>query len=114
MSVEAISSSNSNKKVLSACLGAAVGAAARYVVPNKGEMKQMFNKDAFKNAAKKASTASRAQSRSILKYAGFGAVIGLLANTLIKHKTSNYHVENSKIGALLDSSECASEIMWLA
>jgi len=123
MAIQAISTVESKPKksrvVPTAALGAVIGAGIRYIAPTKSEMGQILNKDAFKKVMSKANTAARGESRSILKFAGLGALVATGLNLMgkaissIKAEQNNLHYDNSKYGAFFDSGDCACEIMWL-
>lgn len=123
MAIQAVSTikpqQKKNRFVPTVALGAVGGAAVRYVVPTKNEIGQVVNKDAFKKAASKTAALTRGESRSILKFAGFGALIAGSLNitakaiNCIKKSQDNMHYDYSKYGAFFDSGECACEVMWL-
>lgn len=94
--------------------GAVAGGAARYIMPLKDELSQ--GKDTFFSNAK---MQARAQDRSILKFAGIGALIamgiGLVAKIFSDSKIpaqKKETIEYSKLGALIDAPDYACEIMW--
>lgn len=123
MAIQAISTIKPQRKknhfASAALLGAAAGAGIRYIAPTKNELGQILNKDAFQKAISNASTTARAQSRSILKYAGAGALVGTGLNIAskvfkgIKNYQNSISFDYSKYGVFFDSSECACEVMWL-
>lgn len=123
MAIQAISTIESKPKkthfVSGAVLGAAIGAGARYIAPTKNEIGQIFNKDTFKKVMSKANTAARGESRSILKFAGLGALtvtgLNLIGKAIsgLKTEQNNLNFDYSKYGAFFDSGDCACEIMWL-
>lgn len=119
--IERLSSNQPTKRnnahlMLNVATGAALGAAARYITPTKNELKS-FNKvaDSFFSST---STLARGANRSILKYAGIGALIagGLyLLNKLFAKKPQEQPqqdtFEYSKYQALIDAPEYACEIL---
>ncbi len=116
MALEAISIVEPKRKkvpsvALSAGAGALVGAGARYIVPTKAELSSA---DSFISTA---AMNARANGRSILKYGAIGALaatgIALLSKLFTpEHKKENSNIEYSKLGALVDASDYACEIMW--
>ncbi len=123
MTVKAVNITETPKRnnahtMLLGTTGAVVGGLSRYVVPKKGELSSfgdILKADTFTNSK----MAARAKDRSILKYAGIGAVVmagaGLVAK-LIKNskieKNNPEQVEYTKLGMLIDSSDYACEIVW--
>lgn len=108
---------NRGKLALSAGAGAAAGAVARYIVPTKTEVSKIINKEAVDTFVSSAATQTRGASRSILKYAGVGAIAAMGLNLLAKIFPSKgaYEKANSeytKFGALVDAPDYAVEIMW--
>ena len=106
---------NNAQLLLTTATGAALGAGARFVVPTKNEMSSFKTaSDSFFSNAK---TSARGANRSILKYAGMGAVIAAGVHTLAKlfaknnaQKTGDTF-EYSKFQALIDAPEYATEIL---
>ncbi len=102
-----------NHTALATVAGAAAGALSRYVIPAKSEMKDGFFSSAQMSA--------RGESRSILKYAGIGALIAFGVNRIInafspdkkEEKPAKESVYDSFYNSF-DSADCAYEIMWLA
>lgn len=122
MAIEAIQAAtpkrNNAHTMLLGTTGAALGAAARYYVPTKEELSLIKSKqaDGFFSTAK---AAARANKRSILKYAGVGAIIAAGIGLIVKlikdsklPKQQPEKIEYSKMGALIDASDYACEIMW--
>ena len=64
---------NNARLMLTTAPGAALGAGIRYILPTQAEMKTLKQSadTFFSNAA----TAARGSKRSILKYAGIGAIV---------------------------------------
>ena len=115
MALEAISITEPKRKkvpsvAISAGAGAVVGAGARYLVPSKNEM---LSADKFISSA---AMNARANGRSILKFGAIGALaasgLALLAKLFTPEHKSDANVEYSKLGALVDASDYACEIMW--
>ena len=106
---------NNAQLMLTTATGAALGAGARFVVPTKNEM------SSFKTAAdtffSNAQTSARGANRSILKYAGLGAIIAAGVHTLTKLVAKNNASKNgdsfeySRYQALIDAPEYATEIL---
>ena len=102
--------------MLTTAAGAAVGSVARYVIPTKAEFSNLKAcKDTFFSNA---STMARGTNRSILKYAGLGALIAAgicgIKNLLTKKpeiEAQEDTFEYSKYAALIDASEYACEIL---
>ena len=101
--------------MLTTAAGATVGSLARYVIPTGDELRNFSTaKDTFFSNA---STAARGANRSILKYAGIGAIIAAgihcVKNLLTRknEETSGDTFEYSKYAALIDASEYACEIL---
>ena len=106
---------NNAQLLLTTATGAALGAGARFVVPTKNEMGALKTaSDTFFSNAK---TSARGANRSILKYAGIGAVVAAgihtLAKLFAKNNTSKTadSFEYSKYQALIDAPEYAAEIL---
>ena len=97
-------------------VGAAVGVAARHIIPTKQELPAIKNGcDEFISSA---AMANRANNRSILKYGAIGALIAggitMAAKALNKNKQNEYDDEfqYSKYQALLDASDYACLVTW--
>ncbi len=106
---------NNAQLLLATAAGAALGAGARFVVPTKNEMGALRTAaDSFFSNAK---TSARGAGRSILKYAGIGAVGAALVHTLAKLVAKKQAPKNgdsfeySKYQALIDAPEYAAEIL---
>ena len=107
---------NNARLMLTTTAGAALGAAARYVVPTKAEWSSIkTSADTFFSSA---STMARKTNRSILKYAGIGAVvaagISMMAKLFDKNTNKTAYTDNfeySKYQALINSPEYACEIL---
>ena len=86
-----------------AVVGGTCGAFSRYVLPSKTQM------DSFVSTAKNA-----AKNRSILKYAGGGAIIALALASLKKvfDKFTIQDSEFDKLDVLMDASPDACAILW--
>jgi len=114
MSLQAISTVEPKRRnpsvALSAGLGAAVGAGARYVLPTKNELKSV---DKFVSSA---ALSARGANRSMLKYGGIGALvasgIALLAKIYNPEHKTNSNTEYTKLGALMDAPDYSCEILW--
>ncbi len=124
MTVEAINITQTPKRhnahtMLLSTVGATVGGLSRYIIPTENEF------SSFKNGLKQdgffsnTQMAARAKDRSILKYAGIGAIvmagIGLIVKLIKDSKSPKENVEQieyTKLGALIDSTDYACEIMW--
>ena len=106
---------NNARLMLTTSTGAAIGAAARYVVPTKNEWKGV--KESTDTFFSNAAASARSANRSILKYAAVGAVVaaGLsLVSRLFTKPNQNQHkdtFEYSKYQALIDAPEYACEIL---
>ncbi len=95
--------------------GALAGAGARYIVPTQKELSSIINKDAVDTFTSSAATSLRGSNRSILKYAGVGALVAAGLTLLSKIFPAKKNIDNSdysKMGALLDAPDYAVEIMW--
>lgn len=107
---------NKNHTVLKSAAGAALGAGLRYIVPTKDEFKALYQKDSKDCFLSKQKLNARGESRSILKYAGFGALIALglsLVNQIFKPKNNKEkEITYTKYAALLDAPAYSCEIMW--
>ena len=107
---------NNHSVILPAAIGAAAGAAARYVVPTKAELTKIINKESVDSFVSSAAINARSANRSILKYGGIGAGIAVLGALLVKAFTpqaKNRNAEYSKYGAVLDSSvDSAYAMIW--
>lgn len=106
---------NNKNLVLSSAAGAIAGCGARYIIPTKQEFTSLFNKKAFDTFTSSASTGARGADRSILKYAGIGAAIAAGLSYIVKsftNKNQEENVEYTKLGALLDSSDYACQVLW--
>ena len=120
MNVQKIQATQSNTNMykragIAGVLGAAAGIGARYVVPAKGELSSMINKDAVDKFVSSAATSARGANRSIFKYGGIGAVaaVGLtMLAKLFSKNNANRINDYSKLGALIDAPDYAVEIMW--
>lgn len=119
MSVQAVQNTQTTnrnyRKLMGATIGgAAIGAGARYVIPTKNELSSLFDKKAFDSFVTNTAAKTRGANRSILKYAGVGAVAAFLLSFASKvfPKHNNKNEEYSKYGALLDAPDYAVEIMW--
>ena len=107
---------NNARLMLTTTAGAALGAAARYVVPTKTEWSGIkTSADTFFSSA---STMARKTNRSILKYAGIGAVVAAgisMLNKLLAKNSNKFaqtdSFEYSKYQALIDAPEYACEIL---
>ena len=115
MSIRAISTVEPKRNPLpsvgiSAGVGAAIGAGARYAIPSKSELKSM---DSFVSSA---AMSARGANRSILKYGAVGALIAsgitLLAKIYNPEHKDNSNIEYTKLGALMDAPDYACEIVW--
>lgn len=90
---------------LTTAAGAAIGSCARYVLPLKNTADEFV------------SSSAKGAQRSILKYAGAGALIAAGANILSrafskKQEFENENFEYSKYAALIDAPDYACEILW--
>lgn len=116
--IRSIDSNQPNRKnnthlMLSTATGAALGATARYIVPTKNEIGSL--KTAGDTFFSSAATNARGANRSILKYAGIGAVIAagisliakLVKNHQVQKQTDSF--EYTKYEALLDTPGYAWE-----
>ncbi len=108
---------NYGKYALTASAGAIAGAGARYLLPTKSELSSMFNKDAIDKFVSNTATQARGANRSIIKYAGIGAILAaglkMLSKIFPSQKTyEKANMEYSKFGALVDAPDYAVEIMW--
>ncbi len=117
MEIKAINSAQTPKRrnahvMLATAAGASVGALSRYVLPAKKDLSSVFNKDTFSKAV----MSQRAQSRSILRYAGIGAVIAgglaILKNIFQHGEKQSEPFKYSKYGAMIDAPDYAVEIMY--
>ena len=118
MAVQTVTTKPNNRysgTLLAGTTGAVAGAGARYVIPQKGDFSSVFNKEAVDKFVSSASTKARGESRSILKYAGIGAIAAIALNFLSKvfpkPKEEPSH-EYTKWNALIDAPDYACEIMW--
>ena len=105
---------NNAQLVLNTAMGAAVGCASRYVLPTKNELGSM--KTCADTFFSNASTSARGASRSVLKYAGIGALVAgviHLASRLFSQKAQEQTdtFEYSKYSAIIDAPEYACEIL---
>ena len=106
---------NNAHLMLTTAMGGAIGAGARYIVPTQNEVKSL--KTVADTFFSNASVAARGANRSILKYAGIGAIIAAgihcVKNLLTRknEETSGDTFEYSKYAALIDASEYACEIL---
>jgi len=108
---------NNGKLALSTAAGAVAGAAARYAIPTKTEIKNIVNKDAIDTFVSNNATQARGAGRSVLKYAGAGALVAAGLNLLSrifpdKNAYEKANSEYTKFGALVDAPDYAVEIMW--
>ena len=106
-----------SKYALAASAGALAGAGARYLLPTKSELSSIFNREAMDAFASNTATQARGANRSIVKYAGVGAIIaaGIRLLTKLFPSSKNYekaNLEYSKFGALVDAPDYAVEVMW--
>ena len=109
--------SNYGKYALAAGAGAIAGAGARYLLPTKTELSSIFNKEAVDTFVTNTATQARGANRSIVKYAGIGAILAaglkFLSKIFPSEKTyQKANLEYSKFGALVDAPDYAVEIMW--
>ncbi len=97
-------------------MGAAMGAGARYLLPTKSELGSIFNKQNFDTFVSSSAIKSRGANRSILGYAALGAFIlggvSLILNKFKNHRPQPETVEYTKLGALMDASPFACEVLW--
>ena len=110
---------NNARLMLTTATGAAIGAAARYVVPTKNEWKGV--KESADTFFSNTAATARSANRSILKYAAVGAVVAaglslvsrLFAKPEYQHKLPPHQdtFEYSKYQALIDAPEYACEIL---
>ena len=108
--------SNRTRIGAAAVSGAAVGTAVRYLAPTKKELSSIFNKDAVDSFKSNASAMARANSRSLIKYAGVGALVAVGLKYVSKFfksaKEAQDTFEYSKYAAIVDAPDYACEIMW--
>lgn len=101
---------------LTTLAGIAGGSAARYIMPTKGELSSVFNKNSFDSFV--SSAAVRSQDRSALKYAGLGAVIALgakaLYNIIKKDENSAEDIKRTytKAEIIADIPDIAYSYVW--
>ena len=104
---------NNAKLMLATASGAVVGAASRFVLPTKKEFGAI--KNATDTCFSSKSTMARGANRSILKYAGVGALIAAGIHTLAKmFKKPEKEATNSfysQYQAIIDAPEYACEIL---
>ena len=108
---------NYAKFAMASGIGAIAGAGARYLIPTKKEISAIFNKEAVDTFVSNTAAQARGANRSIVKYAGVGAIVaaGLTLLSKIFPSQKNYdkaNLEYSKFGALVDAPDYAVEIMW--
>ena len=106
---------NNAQLLLRTAAGAALGAGARFILPTKTEMGSM--KTATDTFFSNAKTSARGANRSILKYAGIGALVAaganLIAKTFKNGKENNEAIDFTKYEALYDTpADSAYAIMW--
>ena len=107
---------NNAQLMLATATGAALGAGSRFIIPSKGEFSALKNSaDSFFSTA---ATSARGANRSILKYAGAGAIIAAGIHGLVKAFTKKPEKETytdtfeySKYAAIIDAPEYACEIL---
>lgn len=106
----------STKAALAAAGGAAIGAASRYVLPNKTELSSMFNKEGFDTFVSSGAAAARGANRSILKFGAAGALLALGVQAISKffkpENKETKEVEYTKLGALIDAPDYACAMAW--
>ena len=99
--------------MLATATGAVAGAGARFVLPTKNEFNTI--KTATDSFFSSTSTVARGSKRSILKYAGIGALIAAgihtIAKAVKKSKETTDSIEYSKYQAIIDAPEYACEIL---
>ena len=105
---------NNAHLMLATATGATVGAATRYVMPTKAELKKFS--DVADTFFSNKSLNARGANRSILKYAGIGAVAaaGLhLVSKLFKkpQEQTQDTFEYSKLQTFIDAPDYACEIL---
>lgn len=105
---------NNAHLMLATATGAVAGAATRYVMPTKAEMKKFSDvaDTFFSNTALNA----RGANRSILKYAGIGAVVAAGLNIVSKlfkkpQEQNQDTFEYSKMQTFIDAPDYACEIL---
>ena len=106
---------NNAHLMLTTATGAALGAGVRYILPTKTEMRT-FN-DVADTFFSNTSVAARGANRSILKYAGIGAVVAcgahLISKLFDKKPQEQYEdsFEYSKLQTFIDAPDYACEIL---
>ena len=115
VSLEQPYKTNNARLVLTTATGAVLGSLSRYVIPAKDEFKNL--KTASDSFFSNAATSARGANRSILKYAGVGAVLGAVVHIAKNLLTNNQKKEEpadtftySKYGVFADASDYACEI----
>ena len=100
--------------VPAALIGAAMGSGARYIIPTRVEAKNLLNKETFDTFVSSAATKTRGANRSILTFAAIGAALaaGISAIANLTKKSNNESDQYTKLGALMDASPVACEILW--
>ncbi len=110
-----LNKTNNARLVLTTATGAALGSLSRYIIPTKNEIKNF--KTCSDSFFSNASTSARGASRSILKFAGAGAIIAaglhIIKNLLASKQAQNEPKDTftySKYGVFADASDYACEI----
>ena len=108
---------NNHSLILPAAAGAVAGGVARYLAPTKAEMVNFLNKETTDSFVSQAKVSARSANRSMLKYAGVGALVAgaaaLVAKAFSPQPKSPSTVEYSKYGAVIDSSiDSAYAMIW--
>ena len=108
---------NNHSVILPAAIGAATGAAARYVLPTRAELAKILNKETADSFVSSAAMTARSSSRSILKYGGIGALIAgvgaVLVNAFTPQAKAKQSAEYSKYGAVIDAPiDSAYAMIW--
>jgi len=108
------STNNLNSNTAAILGGAALGSVGAFVLPSKQELGNVFNKDRVDTFV--SSVSQHAKDRSIIKYAGFGAIALFAINALVKafskKEPEKTNIEYSKWDALLDASDYACMATW--
>ena len=120
MKLNAIETTQNNRRngakfMLTTAAGAAVGAVSRYVLPTKTQLPSVFNRETLDTFVSSASV--RGANRSILKYAGIGALVAACANLVAKTfqngKENSEAIDFTKYEALYDTpADSAYAVMW--
>ncbi len=97
--------------------GGAIGSGARYLLPTKAEFSNFFNKENIDTFISSSAVKTRGANRSILAFATVGALLSAGIAKVISHfKNKNQAVETTpqytKLGALMDASPYACEVVW--